>query len=62
MGDLVHRKEAYKLSKKAIKEERVNVRITVSQLAYLEKQVQDGKAKTISDAVQQLINKAMIGL
>jgi len=50
------------MSKKAIKEERAHVRITVSQLAYLEKQVEQGKAKTISDAVQQLINKAMIGL
>ncbi len=58
----MHRKEAYKLSKKAIKEERVNVRITASQLAYLEKQVEQGKAKNISEVVQNLINKAMIGL
>ncbi|WP_429179229.1 hypothetical protein [Aeromonas salmonicida] len=48
------------MSKKAIKEERVHVRITVSQLAYLEKQVEAGKAKNLSDAVQQLINKAML--
>lgn len=41
---------------------RADVRLTPAQQAYLEKQVQDGKAKTVSDAVQQLINKAMIGL
>ncbi|MGU5740143.1 hypothetical protein [Aeromonas caviae] len=41
---------------------RADVRLTPAQQVYLEKQVLDGKAKSISDAVQQLINKAMIGL
>lgn len=48
------------MSKKVNKDERANVRITATQLAYLEKQVDAGKAKTVSDAVQQLINKAML--
>lgn len=44
------------------KSKTINMRVNEQQQVYLEKQVLDGKAKTISDAVQQLINKAMIGL
>lgn len=39
---------------------RADVRLTPEQQAYLEKQVEEGKAKSLSDAVQQLINKAML--
>lgn len=48
------------MSKKVNKEVKLSLRITDAQNAYLEKQVTESKAKTISDAVQQLINKAML--
>lgn len=48
------------MQKKAAKEVKLSLRIAEAQQAYLEKQVAEGKAKTVSDAVQQLINKAML--
>lgn len=59
MGDLSGIGKQYMTTKKS---GRVDVRITPAQQVYLEKQVEQGKAKNISEVVQNLINKAMIGL
>ncbi|HEH9414634.1 TPA: hypothetical protein SIA28_003283 [Aeromonas salmonicida] len=48
------------MQKKVTKEVKLSLRITEAQNTYLEKQVADGKAANINQAMQNLINKAML--
>lgn len=44
------------------KSKSIGLRVSETQRGYLQKMVDSGQAKSLSDAVQQLINKAIIGL
>ncbi|NEX81749.1 hypothetical protein [Aeromonas rivipollensis] len=48
------------MKKKANKDVKLSLRITEAQNAFLEKQVAEGKAANINQAMQNLINKGML--